>query len=330
MRSKKLLIILGLIALLIAAGIYYRSFRSQEVGNGDNAQVVLRLGYRPAALADVTPVIINENKDLITGLKIQTVPVANPQIALQKFDAGEVDALAGIPLEAILKRMEQRGDPGFRAYYFQVDLKGEGWVSLVGNGKVGVATVKDLAGKTVASLPTDQAQYLVREILLAAGIAERDIKIVTYNPASPLTGLKSGEHVAIFGLEPAISRARSEGYTVIAAGPVSEYLYQGRPVPVSASVVSEEFLAKHPGSFDKLMNIMDQAVAIQSSEPDKVRNYFAKADYGGLEDSVRKQLFLPVMRKADASLVEIFGTYVNNLSADGLLKSKININDLLN
>lgn len=329
-KAKKTWIIFGVGILLILCISYFalKKDNSQSVAT---SEIVLRLGYRPTALADITPVIIKE-KGLGTNqfLKIELVPVANPQIALQKYDAGEVDALAGIPLEAIIQRMVNQGDPGFKAYYLQMDLKGEGWVSIVSNKRINPQSVKDLAGKTIASLPTEQAQYLLRRILKAAGIPDSEIKIVTYNPTTPLVGLESGEHDAIFGLEPAISRATSQGHRVLARGPVSEYLYDGKPVPVSASVIRKDFANRYPQEVERFLGIIDQAVEIQNSDSSTVRNYFLKADYGELKQDVVQNLFLPIMQKPTPEIKPTLELFFNDLFTNGIIKTQINSNLLLN
>lgn len=329
-KSTKVLIGIVSIALLTSAIILGLRSTRRISDKSNESPVVLRLGYRPNALADVSPVILKEaNLGVTQGLRVELVPVANPQIALQKFDAGEVDALAGIPMEAILQRMAEKGDPGFKAYYFQVDQQGEGWVSLVVNKTAKVQSIGDLAGKTVASLPTNQAQYLLRRILKSAGLPEDGIHIVTYNPATPLSGFASGEHAAIFGLEPAISRAVVQGHRVLVAGPVSQYLYNGRPVPVSASVIRKDFLSHHPGSLDQFITVVDKAVEIQRSDPNRVRGYFAKQEYGGIEPEARERLFLPVMRKPEPSLMTTLDEFTSDLFSNGILKAKVSSNALV-
>jgi ABC-type nitrate/sulfonate/bicarbonate transport system substrate-binding protein len=281
-------------------------------------------------LADVTPVIINEKKLIAQDVHIELVPIANPQVAMQKFDAGELDAIAGMPLETIFQRMAKQGDPGFKAYYFQVDVKGAGWVSIVANKSTEAKSVKDLAGKTVGSLPTDQAKYLLRRILKASGIPDNEIQIAEYNPATPLAGFVSNEQAAIFGLEPAISRAVSQGHRVLAAGPVSEFLYDGKSVPVSASVIRKDFIARHPETVKQFLEIVDQAVELQKNNPDEIRQYFTKRQYGELDPVVANHLFLPIMEKPSASLFPTLEQFINDLVTGQILKSRININALVN
>lgn len=328
-KNSKIFFGITFAVVLIAAAVFFLFRPERQAIQNGTSPVTVRLGYRPTALADVTPVIIKEGGLGSTpDLKIELIPVADPRTALQKFDAGEVDALAGLTVEAILQRMASQGDPKFKAYYFQVDLEGEGWVSIVANQKTQAQTVKDLAGKTVASLPTDQAQYLLRRILKSAGVPDSEIKIVKYNPATPLTGLDSGEHDAIFGLEPAISRAAAKGHRILSRGPVSEYLYDGKAVPVSASVISKEFASRHPQAVERFLSVIDRAVEIQNTNPQTVRGYFSKKDYGELEPNVVQNLFLPVMRKPTSEVRPVLDQFASDLFTDGILKAKVN-NDLL-
>src|SRR5947209_6739165 len=309
MRNKVIAAAAIVVVLAVALVIYVRSHRPQPAGGN---QIIFRLGYRVGALADVTPVILNENRDwLPPDVKLELVKVSSPEDALQKFGAGEIDGVAGLTLEAILQRMVERGDPGFRAYYFQVDLQGQGWVSLVASNRV--KSVNDLAGKNVASLPTDQARFLVKRILESAGIPDSQIHVVNYNPADPLIGLTTGQQDALFGLEPAISRALNNGSSLLAAGPISEFLFGGKPVPVSASVISKAFIDKYPQFLDKFMPVVDRAIDFQTNHGSQARDYFAKQEYGGIESAVRQRMFFPVMRRPGPDLNSTFDDFVTLL-----------------
>jgi ABC-type nitrate/sulfonate/bicarbonate transport system substrate-binding protein len=285
---------------------------------------LLRLGYRPKALADITPVIIKEMGIQSPQVRVELVPVPDPATALQKLASGEADAVAGIPLASVLGQMEA-GQPGFEAYYHQVDVAEEGWVSLVGNAAMGVKQIADLAGKPVAALPTPQAQWLVRRILVAAGIPKDRVKVVVYNPATPLAGMEAKEHAAIFGLEPAISQAAVSGNPVLARGPVSKYLYGGSPVIVSSSLLASRFTAAHPEAVKAFEQMVDEAVGIAKSRPDEIRSLFSKRDYGELAPNVVDKLYLPVMVRPSAAERTVAERYVDDLLRDGLLKKRVDL-----
>ncbi len=290
---------------------------------------VLHLGYRPKALADVTPVVITEASISRPSVKLDMVAVSSPPDGWNKFKSGEVDALAGMPLASVFDQLAGAGPQRtFIAYFLQVDLNGEGWVALVGSKQLAISSVSDLAGKTAATLNTDQAEWLMRRILLAAGIPKEKINVVRYNPATPLIGIRNGEHAAIFGLEPALSEAANEGNPVLARGPVSHFLYADQPVPVSASVIAVEWAQKHPKAFADFVQMVDDAVNISKENPDKVRGYFQKADYGGLKSEITKLLALPVMAKPSASLRRVTEQYVDDMVRDNVLKEKVDLSPL--
>ena len=323
-------LLLGTAVLALLVGTILVGCSRVPTGNESGSTITtVRLGYRPKALADVTPVILKEAGLAKPGVRVELVPVSSPPDAFQKFAANEVDAIAGIPLEPIFQQVVG-GAPRrtFQAYYLQLDVSGEGWVGLVGNKKAGVSTLKDLAGKRVASLPTTQAQYLLRRILLAAGVPENGIHIVTYNPATPLLGLRSGEHAAIFGLEPALSLAVSEGHVILSKGPVSHFLYDKKPVPVSASLIAADFVKANPQAFSDFIEVVEEAAQIAKTEPDRVRAFLTKAEYGGLPPEVAERLFLPVMAKPEASLRSVAEKFVDDLVKDGQLREKVDLSAL--
>jgi ABC-type nitrate/sulfonate/bicarbonate transport system substrate-binding protein len=294
---------------------------SSSTQEGDQV-ITVRLGYRPAALSDITPVIIKEGDYGVEGLQVELVSVSSPSQAFASFRAEEIDAIAGMPLAAVFSQIspDAVSNRPFQAYYLQVDKKGEGWVSLVSNGNMQILSVDDLRGKTVMSLPTNQAKYLLRRILLEAGLQESEIDISQYNPANPLLPLRSGQGAAIFGLEPAISKAAAEGHKVLVRGPVSQYLFGGRPVPVSASLIASSFVRDHPEAYRSFVEVINKAVSFAESKPDSVRRYFQKPDYGGLEESTAMRLFMPVMTLPDSSLKETTLDFIEDLRSEGFLE----------
>jgi ABC-type nitrate/sulfonate/bicarbonate transport system substrate-binding protein len=317
--------------VLVISGLLvtWRAGFRKEQGSSERVLTQLQLGYRPKALADVTPVIIQEARLGRENLKVELVAVSSPADGFNKLQNGECDALAGMPMEAIFRQMTPPGPKRkFRAYYLQVDMNQEGWVSLVVRKDSGLLAVKDLAGRTTATLATDQAEYLLRRILVAAGVPPEQVRTVRYNPSTPLLGLRNREHDAIFGLEPAISEALAEGHGLLWRGPVSHFLFNDRPIPVSGSLIAEDFVASHPRAVAEFVSIVDDAVALAQKETGRVRAYFSKPDYGDMKPAVTQRLFLPVMAKPSDSLKEVTDQYMNELVRDGLLKEKIDLGPL--
>jgi len=290
---------------------------------------LLKVGYRPKALADVTPVIIREAAISRPSVDLDLIAVSSPPDGWNKFKTAEVDALAGMPLASILDQLAGDGPQRkFVAYILQVDLNGEGWVALVGSKGFGITSISDLAGKTVATLNTDQARWLMRRILIAAGIPPEQINVVQYNPATPLVGLRNSEHAALFGLEPALSEAVAEGNVILSRGPVSHYLYNDRPVPVSASVIAVDWIRKHPKAFEAFGELVDEATKASKERPDSVRRFFEKPEYGGLRREITDLLSFPVMMKPSDDLKRVTQQYVDDMQRDGVLAAVVDLKPL--
>lgn len=316
---------------LVLSGFIFLWLTTSQIGcskqdSSAPSAITLRLAYRPRALTDVSPVILAESGGTATNLKIELVAVATAQEGFARMHAGEVDGFAGAPLEGALAQMESSSRPfSFRAYAVSVDAKGAGWVAITASKESGATKLSDLAGKTVASLPTDQANWLLRRILAKGGVPVDPTKIVRYAPTNPIAGLRSGEHAAIFGPEPGNAMALVEGGVVLARGPISEFLYDGRPVPITLSLISDDFVSKHPAAYDEFSKMIDQAIALAKEHPDRVRAYFRQEKYGGLSDDVVRLLELPDMRRPSPEIADTANLFVADLFADGLLKSKFDL-----
>ena len=317
-----LAIILGSVTFLI----YFNSEDEKPVDVLDET-VVLRLGYRPGALGDVTPVIMSEFNLTSPKLQIKLVPVPDPVTGMQKLSVGEIDAIAGIPLESIIAELKGNAFP-FHAYALAMDTTGNRAVSIVGNREAGIEDIADLANRPVASLPTEQAQWLLRRILIAAGIAPEDVNVVIYNPATPLAGMEAGEHAAIFGLEPAVSRAAQEGHVILEKGPISKFLYDGEPVVAAASLITDEFYSQHPKAYQEFRDAFEKAREIAENNRAEVRELLTLRAYGELSPDVAEQVDFPVLVIPSNANREITERFVNDMIQDGIIEEYVDLSPL--
>jgi len=298
--------------------------RPPEPGEGP---VSLRLGYRPGALGDITPVILSEFDLELENVRIETVPVPDPVTGMQRLMVGEIDAIAGIPLESIIAELKGNAFP-FHAYALAMDTTGNRAVSIVGNREAGIEDIADLANRPVASLPTEQAQWLLRRILIAAGIAPEDVNVVIYNPATPLAGMEAGEHAAIFGLEPAVSRAAQEGHVILEKGPISKFLYDGEPVVAAASLITDEFYSQHPKAYQEFRDAFEKAREIAENNRAEVRELLTLRAYGELSPDVAEQVDFPVLVIPSNANREITERFVNDMIQDGIIEEYVDLSPL--
>lgn len=319
-------LILGIICFVLAVATFIRyEMRKTVSTRSRGGQVVLKLGYRPRTLADPTPAVI---KELFppASLKIELVPVSTVADGFVKLSTGEIDGFAGVPLEAIFQQIAnpQLKTP-FYAYALSVDRSGDEWVSMVARKGSGIQKLSDAAGKVVACAPTDQAEYLTRQILLANGVPADQIKIVRHNPQNPLLGFRSGEYDMILTAEPIISLALAEGASIVARGPISKYLFSGADVPVAASILTESFSKAHPDALKTLGDLVLNATALMRKTPEKTREIFGRPEYGGLSPEIRARFAFAIMVRADSSTTASLKLFADRLSRDGVLKNPVDV-----
>lgn len=85
----------------------------------------------------------------------------------------------------------------------------EGLYEIVARRSSGIATLKDLKGKRIATYGNTSAAFYLRERLAEAGIAESDVTIVSLNAAGSAQALIDGKVDALAMWEPDAERARA-------------------------------------------------------------------------------------------------------------------------
>ncbi len=85
----------------------------------------------------------------------------------------------------------------------------EGWYRIVARRSAGIATLADLKGKRIATIPNTSSAYYLHRMLATARLSEADVTIVPILPLSDLAAaLKAGKVDAVTIWEPEIERAR--------------------------------------------------------------------------------------------------------------------------
>lgn len=290
----------------------------------------LRIAYRQNTMGDPTPVILAETAASGRRVRIELVPASSPTDALNKLETREADAAAGLPLDVYFSNLAAGDDktPTYRAYQISAETAGSDWLGIAVVGSVPVDTVKDLAGKPVGILPVRQARYYIERILTAAGVPQDQVVLQEFNPLTAATGLRTGRYVAIYGPQPLMSIVVSEGGRVLAAGPTSTYLYDGKPLPAIASVISTEFTETHPDAYAEFLQMMKTARELTKSDPNSVRAFYSKPAYGGLHEDVYPHLSFPDLREPDDELRSVAEMMMNDFIRDGLLPRPIDLSAL--
>jgi ABC-type nitrate/sulfonate/bicarbonate transport system substrate-binding protein len=306
------------------------STRSSPPPANSTEVVTIRVGYRPGAMLDVTPIVMAEGLVKSDVLSIELVPCSSAQVGFAKFKANEVDVLAGLALEAILSNIGDFAEgPPYRIYALQADAVELGWAAVVAAKDTKAESLRQLADHEVAVIPTKQGEYLFRRVLLAAGVPESRIKTKPYSLANPLSSITPGNSAALFGPDPAIAQAVASGCRIIERGTLSRYLAGGKPFPVAGSVISTDFIRAHPSAATAFRKLVEEAVVIVSTKPDTVRAQFRMSAYGGFAPEVCDLLVFPLMERPSPSLRQVTNILLSDLYRDGQLARELTIEPFL-
>lgn len=181
-----------------------------------------RLGLAVAALTVGFPVQAQESPGPIAihGNK-QTIEIAPVLLAVEEFYPGEATVkMGGIPNlvgEPIVPGFGEQGvadvathaeTQALRYSVRHPDLRiilnvSQGLYRIVARRSAGIASVADLKGKRIATIPQTSAGYFLQQMLSKAGLSFADINAVPKTPLSAMTdALRSGEVDAVVIWEP--------------------------------------------------------------------------------------------------------------------------------
>jgi len=329
--SPSRVVLIFLLAMAAAVGIVACDRDTPAPSTVPSAQslAVIRLGYRSKVLGDPTPpALATLAADPERPFRVELVPLSTPADGFNKLASGEVDAVAAMPLEAVFQQLSAGGEPKFFAYAFSVDRAGDEWVSIVARKGSGIEKLADAAGKTAVVAPTDQAEWLMRQMLLKAGVPENQIKIVRHGPQTPLLGFKSGEHDLILTAEPVISLALADGGSIIERGPISRLLFNGADVPVTASLLSAKFVQEHPDAARAFQAEALKTASAMRATPERFRELFAAEAYGALPPQIRSRFSFAVVVAPTQSIRDGLTEFHARLIADGILKTPVRVERL--
>jgi ABC-type nitrate/sulfonate/bicarbonate transport system substrate-binding protein len=93
--------------------------------------------------------------------------------------------------------------------------------------------------------------------------------------------------------------------------------------------MSREFAAKNPAAVNAFTEVVFKAADMTRSEPQKVRDLFAKEQYGGLSPEIRDRFAFAIMAKPNAQLKASMEDFANRLSRDGVLKEPADVSKLV-
>lgn len=296
MNRSKLLLILLSIGAAVGLLIHFSLQRPTD----DARLTKLTLGYRPGVAVDLPLIQAVENGELRrAGYDIELRPYGRADLIFAALKSGEIQGSLGVPLEPLLDQAATGNYPvtAFLVWYFDSKTGYDGFIGLASGPK----NVEELNDKSIASHPSKQVTYFVKQMVPTA-------MVKPYNPAAPLTSLDSGDVSAAYVLEPFLSiAAQNSKYRVIERNSISNRVFGGARVPAAVTVLSSSWIEKNADrAADFIAKSQSIFTAFDSTKLISARMLLQKPEFGALPSSVT------------ASVVEPSGALPQNVSAEEL------------
>ncbi|MFI5863444.1 taurine ABC transporter substrate-binding protein [Streptomyces sp. NPDC051546] len=273
-------------ALLLAAAVALTASTTVACGadGGDSGdkpgRTTVRIAYQAIPNAD----LIVKNQRLLE----QALPEA--EVKWVKFEsggdvntaviAGSVDlGLAGS--SPVTKGLSAPLNIPYKVVWIH-DLIGDNEALVA---KPGIGSVKDLAGKKVATPFGSTSHYSLLAALKAAGVDAASVQTIDLQPQDALAAWKRGDIDAAYVWTPTLSELTKDGKVLVTSRQLAE---QGKPT-ADLGVVTNAFAAKHPEVVTAWIKAQDQAVGQARTAPDQAAKSIG-AELGLQPDEAKRQL----------------------------------------
>lgn len=252
----KVFVGIGLCLTLAACGTGSSSSTRAAAANQHSAKVTtVRVIYQPSGLSSY---FYANAKNLWAkyGLKVQPISIEAGQNELAPLVAGSADfAFMGGPptITAIAKKLP------VRVIFSTNDVSHlEG---LVVTAKSGITRLGQISGARIA-VPTGSSAWAGMHLALAkAGIPFSSVRTVNLQPSAALSAFEAGSIQGAWIWDTWIERMKSLGGHVVAL----EHSY-GVAEP-NSWVVSDSFLASHPGAVKKFLAVLNAGANGANTDP---------------------------------------------------------------
>ncbi|MFE9559798.1 ABC transporter substrate-binding protein [Streptomyces sp. NPDC006487] len=170
--------------------------------------------------------------------------------------------------------------------------------------KQGIGSVRDLAGKKVATPFGSTAHYSLLAALKAAGVDAAAVQTIDLQPQDALAAWKRGDIDAAYVWTPTLSELTKDGKVLITSRQLAE---QGKPT-ADLGVVTNAFAAEHPEVVTAWIKAQDQAVGQARTAPDQAAKSIG-AELGLAPEEAKRQLAELVLLSAkEQTAPEYLGT----------------------
>ena len=315
---KKTLAVAGVAAALVLAGCG----NGAASGGASADKKTIRIAYQAFPSGD----LIVKNQ----GLLEKALP--DYKITWTKFDSGASINTAfvakAVDTAAIGSSPVARGLSAPLNIPYQVafvlDVAGDNEALVARNGS-GIADVKGLKGKKVATPFASTSHYSLLAALDQAGVKESEVTIVDLEPQDILAAWTRGDIDAAYDWLPTLDDIKKTGKVLISS---KQLAAAGKPT-LDLGVVSTSFIDAHPEAVDAWRKVEAQALDTIASDPTGAATAVGKELNLSAEDAQHQLSQGVFLKPADISSDEWLGTEAkvgkladNLLSAAEFLKAQ--------
>lgn len=252
----------------------------------------MRVGFWPIAAGLPFFVALDKGYFKEAGLDVEGVKFAAPPQIVEAMIAGRLEGSANGTASAALA-IGELASPGLVKIFASNPSNAKNILDeFIVSTNSSYKSIKDLAGKRIASAPGIQNMTLARTVLERNGIT--NAHIVEVPIGQHVAAIIAGQVEAAYTLEPTGTVGRLAGATRILEGGVIATYILGNPLAPwfggSASLTSA-FIKAHPEVAKKYIAAYARGVSFVRNNPTEARKHLA--GYTAIEEDLAKQTPLP-------------------------------------
>jgi NitT/TauT family transport system substrate-binding protein len=284
-------------------------------GSSKGGTTSVTLGYVP--YADDAALFLAKDKGFFSrhGLDVTLVPAANPIAVASSMLSGQQQF--GFVTVPVLANLNAKGTP-FKCVSSvdgqqPTDPAKDGTMLVAAKGS-GIKTIKDLAGKKVATVQLASLNSLATEVLAKrSGVSPTSFQLVQMPFPQMPAALSQGRVQAAVIVSPFVNTAIKQGATVLTHPNVA--LFPGGTV--TCLDATGAYISKHPGTVSAFHTAMNEAIAYAQAHQSEAKATLAK--YMSLAPDVAQKQILstdwnPVLNPATIDQIEAYMKQFGQLS----------------
>ncbi len=314
--SHSLISVIVIVLIILGAFLFISPKQETEV---------VKIGFLP--IISSLNLYVAQDNDYFTenGVTIEVIQLQSSNQLVDALVRGDIDIAAAASTVPVLAAGTI--EPGIIQIFSVSDITPETPAdAMIAMLESDVNSLNDLEGKKVGVFPGSTATNLLSSFLISHGVDVSNIEFIKISPPAQLSSLYSGSIDVLFAYEPSITIAMQEGKVKkIYEGSV--YAEQLNHNPLSASLISSEFIKNNPKLAEKTVQAFNKASDLIKDDDSRAREVVL--NHIKIDEAVAKEVVLRYMGRSDEINMEILQSFSNMLYDLGEIESKIDTSSLI-